>query len=152
MSKYSLETRNRIISDLRLLGVAKIVIDYSGSGDEGAIDTVAAFMDEENDSYDAQINLTTLLREQCSNEVLVIAVRDRMLGLAKQNSLEEQLTELAYDLLEHLDVGDWVNNDGGQGKITILVNQEGENPNALGIIEVEHGENVIETVDSLYEL
>jgi hypothetical protein len=83
----------RILETLAAAGVVKIVIEYSGSGDSGAIDEVNFF-----DQAEMEID----------SEAAGLVEEDN-------NFIEDQV----YTILE--DYSDWYNNDGGQGTLTVDV-------------------------------
>jgi hypothetical protein len=149
MSTYSVKERNRIISALSDLGVQQCVIQYSGGGDSGSIDSISCYMAEDEDKDDPK-DPDALLSADSDNAIR-IEIRDRLLG-TKTSKFSDQIESLCYALLDHLDVPDWVNNDGGQGTITIHPNESNEGPLVLGQIEVDHTYFVQESVDSSYTL
>lgn len=76
--------------------ISKIVFEYEGSGDDGAIDDICYF-----DSLDRIIDIS-LLDDDIVNEI---------------NDIQEILEEKVDDILEN--VSDWYNNEGGHGTVTI---------------------------------
>jgi hypothetical protein len=94
-----------ILTNLKDLGVKRIEISFSGSGDSGDIDDVE-FHDSDG-SY-----LTNLVKETFSNK--------------SEIDIDNELRDIAWALVnEKVDtVGDWVNNEGGFGSITIDVEEK----------------------------
>ena len=74
--------------------VHKIYIDFSGSGDDGGIDCV-----DYRDSYDDPIDMKW------------------------DHTSKEAIRNAFYEIIDqHVDdVGDWVNNDGGYGNISVYL-------------------------------
>jgi hypothetical protein len=141
----------RILKDL---GVVKLVIDYSGSGDSGQIDTISAFRssDVETDPNGAQ-DVDELVKAHAPANEIAMRVAGVLLD-EKDESLSSALERFAYDALESLNVEDWCNNDGGDGIMTIYVEageDEGE-PYPAGHIQINHGYNVNERHAVPYEL
>ena len=93
LTKLSLGTA---LLELKELGVIEIEISYSGGGDDGAIDDV-----------ELQYNLS-------GNRTRA----DRQLPEG-WDEIKNELEEWTYERLGT--EGDWVNNDGGEGTITIQV-------------------------------
>lgn len=94
-----------ILTNLKDLGVKKIEISFSGSGDSGDIDDV--------EFHDSDGNYLTQLVKETFNDKSKI-------------DIENELRDIAWALInEKVDtVGDWVNNDGGFGSITIDVEEK----------------------------
>lgn len=155
MSNPSIEERKAgFLEILKNLGVAKVVIDYSGSGDSGQIDTISAYRadDLETDPNGAQ-DVDDLVRAHAPANEIVMRVAAKLLD-EKDEKLSSALEQFAYDALESLDVEDWCNNDGGDGVMTIYV-EAGENDGEeypAGHIRVDHGYNVSERHAVSYEL
>jgi len=137
--QYTSERKDAIVDRLETLGVKKCLVQYSGGGDSGAINEISAFLTHAfKDPQDVDELVRSL--ETDENEI-VINVRDRLLG-EKTSAFSEQIEQLAYDALDHVDAADWVNNEGGRG--TLIIDVES------GIIEIEHemyGETVYEGDD-----
>jgi len=76
--------------------ISKIVFEYEGSGDDGAIDDICYF-----DSLDRTIDLSDF-DDDIVNDIY---------------NIQETLEEKVNDILEN--VSDWYNNEGGHGTVTI---------------------------------
>lgn len=91
--------------NLKDLGVKRIEITFSGSGDSGDIDDITYYDSEVRDLTSIVISTTKFKSE---------------------NGIDNELRDLAYTLIsEKVDtVGDWVNNEGGFGFINIDVEEK----------------------------
>lgn len=78
---------------LQDLGVKIIIVEYSGGGDSGGIDSLACYSD-------------------LKGEKEIKVENDDVLNL---------IENLAYNKLNDDNIEDWYNNDGGWGEITIQV-------------------------------
>ena len=87
----SLELKNKaFFIELQELGVCKIVYEYSGGGDSGAID-----------------------------EILLYDDNDDKLDLLKFSKYKRVIEDLGYFILQDLYSYDWYNDNGGQGELII---------------------------------
>lgn len=153
MSNDITKTKQQLVAELLALGVHRAVIEYSGSGDSGAIDEVAAYMDVGKNRADIRDVDELNAAAPLSNAAAIFQVTNRLMG-NKDNALSKRLEQFGYDVLEHLNVSDWVNNDGGGGKLTIYAvdaEHDGEEV-AAGTVKVNHYYNEITSHDEAYEL
>ena len=81
-----------LIASLRDSNVYKVMIDYSGGGDDGCIDYLEAF-----DS------------------------KDKSIGTKQVKKTLNELDEFFYRLLSNNIEYDWINNSGGNGSATFYV-------------------------------
>jgi len=95
-------------------GIKKVIVSYSGGGDDGAIDEILVTTNPNEDFSDAVINLN-----------------DYDSGL--YSLLEDYCTEKLLEIIE-----DWYNGEGGHGCITIDVeNGTYEIQNNIRVVEYE---------------
>jgi hypothetical protein len=95
-------------------GIKKVIVSYSGGGDEGAIDEILVTTNPNEDFSDAVINLN-----------------DYDSGL--YSLLEDYCTEKLLEIIE-----DWYNGEGGHGCITIDVEKGTyEIENNIRVVEYE---------------
>lgn len=144
-----IEQRKKILIDeLRTLGVAKLVIEYSGSGDSGAVDCISAYSAADLVEMDkpgvfvAPKDVDEMAEAYYGRDgQIAIRVSNKLLG-EDDALLSLQLEKFAYDLLDYFAVGDWVNNDGGSGKLTFYVDGDehgdGDMPYPPGHIVCDH--------------
>lgn len=138
------QTENKLLFDALLArGVMFVVCEYSGGGDSGQIDLVRAFDSDRYEEDDEGIDIKSLTTADSPNSEIVLAATAALLNETTE-SMHAQLEQLCYDSLETLNVQDWVNNDGGQGRMTIDV--------AAGTASIEHEWNVSVAHSSEYEL
>jgi hypothetical protein len=93
-----------ILEALKLADIAKVVIEFDGSGDSGGIEFITC-------DQDKKIPDTTV------NEW---AIGDKHTLTGTETKLETALDDFAYSLLEHTQAG-WENDGGAYGEITINV-------------------------------
>jgi predicted class III extradiol MEMO1 family dioxygenase len=105
---------------LAIEGYKSILVHYEGSGDSGAIDSVA-LSKEEFDSDDFSYY---------SQEYVCESIKDSSL----QSLIEEFVTD---KLLENIE--DWYNNEGGQGTVLIRIpSGEYHIDNEIRVVEYEN--------------
>lgn len=132
-----------LLSTLRMLGVTKVVVEFSGSGDSGNIDAVHA-TNEREDVID--LTTTSIPWNKVRGETSYVAgsfswatkVTPEVMTVEK---VIESLCELALDQSQL----DWYNNDGGQGHFTIDLSQEAPS------IALDVGINYMQTEDHSFE-
>lgn len=142
MSDFS-QKRDAILDQLRALGVVRVEIRYSGSGDSGAVDEVHAYMAA---APDDPVHPNDVLPK--TPEGVAIRVGNKLLG--RDTGLYRELEEFAYDALNEANVDDWVNNDGGEGSIEIDLTADPEQLESP--IKIHHRIFITETQDTEYEL
>lgn len=112
----SQEHRDELLMRLKLLGIAVITVDFSGSGDNGNInDVLAHTADDVEVNLDDQPLMSWM--EETSTYNSVTRQWDKSYHPVHL-SLESILTKMTEQALEETDL-DWYNNDGGQGDLTI---------------------------------
>jgi len=130
------------LTTLRTLGVAKLVVTFSGGGDSGDIESVDAY----NAGQTAAIPLTAQIPwssdESCFDEEHKTWAEVTKEGLM---SIEEIAKELTLKALEAQGL-DWYNNDGGQGSLEI------DFSNSPPTINLEVGINHMTTEDYTFDL
>lgn len=106
--------RDTLIQALTQLGVARVTITYSGSGDSGDVCQVEATPPEPRRQFpETSIPFVYVCPEyQDSNVTYVMQFQHQ--------SLEESLRDFALNWVE-LHHGGWENNEGGEGEVTIDV-------------------------------
>lgn len=151
-NEYDLKTKNRIIEELRALNIKRVIVEYSGSGDSGSIDEVAAFLADDNSTRQCITELAYAAAE--NDEVILLRIRDRLLGTTTP-TLHARIESLCYAALDATDAPDWYNNDGGGGTMTLYVEDgkdDGGEEVAAGTIKFAHYYNVTEQIHSSFEL
>jgi hypothetical protein len=98
--------RDRLIAALDPFGIARVIVTFDGSGDEGQIEDIAAY--------------------NAANETLALpAITVHLVSETQQPAgasipLAEALENFAYDTLGEFQ-GGWQDNDGAYGTITLDV-------------------------------
>jgi hypothetical protein len=109
------EHRGVFLTTLRTLGVAKLIVNFSGGGDSGDIESVDAY----NADMKTEIPLTTQIPWSSDGNYF-----NMNKGTWEKRTKEEVMTlekiakELTFKALEDQGL-DWYNNDGGQGTLEI---------------------------------
>lgn len=109
------EHRGVFLTTLRTLGVAKLLVNFSGGGDSGDIESV--------DAYTADMKTEIPLTAQIpwsSDEKFFDMANQKWEKRTKEEvmTLEKIAKELTLQALEAQGL-DWYNNDGGQGTLEI---------------------------------
>ena len=109
------EHRGVFLTTLRTLGVAKLIVNFSGGGDSGDIESVDAY----NADMKTEIPLTTQI-PWSSDEKYFNMDEDTWEKRTKEEvmTLEKIAKDLTLQALEDQGL-DWYNNDGGQGTLEI---------------------------------
>lgn len=154
MSNYMKEEHDAIVEQLRAMGVTQVVVEYSGGGDSGSIDGIAACKkDSPPDTWSPIEEIEAAHEAAHPTNKVVVEVTAAIEG-SKSGLMRERIEELCYEALDHVDAEDWCNNDGGGGTMTIYVEageHDGE-PVDAGTIKFDHYYNVIKRHESSYEL
>lgn len=141
-NEFTIEKRKAtLLAVLKALGLASVVIEYSSSGDSGQVDDIAAYLpgDEKPVNIDEQY-------EKVYPDHIAIRVAGKLLGEDEQQ-LSEKLEQFAYDAIDYANLGDWCNNDGGGGTMTILIEagtDSNGDPHDAGTISIRHYTNYVE--------
>jgi hypothetical protein len=103
------------LTTLRSLGVSTLTVNFSGGGDSGNIDSVAAY----NAGQTAAIPLTAQIPWSSDEKFFDMEAQDWVKRTTnKLMPIEEIAKELTLEALEAQGL-DWYNNDGGQGTLEI---------------------------------
>lgn len=154
MSNYMKEEHHAIVEQLRAMGVTQVVVKYSGSGDSGGINDIAACKkDSPPDTWSPIEEIEAAHEAAHPTNKVVVEVTAAIEG-SKSGSMQERIEELCYEALDHVNAEDWYNNDGGGGTMTIYVEAgvHGDEPVSAGTIKFDHYYNVIERHETHYEL
>ena len=101
---------------MRLLGITKILVDFSGGGDSGQVNEVH-FLNAKDEEVDVsrisgqKFTLKTGSRQFDSNTNMWVPVVED-----KECDLAEICEQACYDAAEETHL-DWCNNEGGQGEL-----------------------------------
>lgn len=109
--------KNLYLSTIRMLGVQKVEVRFSGSGDSGQIDEVHFIKNGAEIAFAEVENVVLSWPEEGEKFVKSIGKWVRT-GGEKDMTLEAITEKLTYDALQTTAL-DWVNNDGGQGVLEI---------------------------------
>jgi hypothetical protein len=105
---------------LRELKISSVLVEFSGVGDSGEIDSIEPSFDEQSTIVPDEHLLANMMATYRSKEVL-------MPNEAAPVRLEDLIEELSNDLLGRAETPDWFNNDGGYGTLEWRVNPDGSN-------------------------
>jgi len=128
------QEKTKLLTQLNLLGAKKVIVEFQGGGDDGQVDGVYLF-DQNNVDIDVpndMIAWTTLTYGGQQAE-------------SKPTKLLDALEDLCSRALDNTGL-DWYNNDGGQGNLVIDFS---ENPPS---IKLNVGINHRTTEDYEYDL
>ncbi len=128
------QEKTKLLTQLNLLGAKKVIVEFQGGGDDGQVDGVYLF-DQNNVDIDVpndMIAWTTLTYGSQQAE-------------SKPTKLLDALEDLCSRALDNTGL-DWYNNDGGQGNLVIDFS---ENPPS---IKLNVGINHRTTEDYEYDL
>ena len=92
-------------------GITGILAVYSGGGDSGAIDDIVYTTEKLDEDPDYALDEIDSI-ETYTPEAMYLRALDQ--------SLNDNLNDFLTEVILH-DVEDWWNNDGGYGKVSILV-------------------------------
>jgi hypothetical protein len=101
-----------LTTQLKMLGVGRVVISFAGAGDSGEIDDM--YLEDPNGTF---IEMPTDM----------VAWTKQVYGEqkpeTKQVKLRDALEDIGYRVLDETGM-DWYNNDGGQGELVIDLTEE----------------------------
>ena len=103
----SKEEKQKLLTQLNLLGAKHVYVDFRGGGDEGQIESVYY--------KDRQDNHQDIPKDMISWTQLVYGDKPKT---TKEMSLVDVLEDLCYRALDEVSL-DWCNNEGGQGYLHI---------------------------------
>jgi hypothetical protein len=128
------QEKTKLLTQLNLLGAKRVVVEFQGGGDDGQVDGVYLYdqNDVDIDVPNDMIAWTTLTYNGQQAE-------------SKPTKLLDALEDLCSRALDNTGL-DWYNNDGGQGNLTIDFK---ENPPS---IKLNVGINHRTTEDYEYDL
>lgn len=105
------EEKIALLTQLNLLGVKEVEVEFSGGGDSGQIDSVM-YSDTHGDWHQIPNDLISWTKQAYGEQE---AKPERM-------TLNDVLEDLCYRALDKCGL-DWYNNDGGQGNLVIDFNE-----------------------------
>ena len=141
----SVEERDDFAKVVFSHGIRKVVIEFSGSGDSGAIDAVVFYDGDDKRIVNAgQIPgpAYTESYQEYDPESRKYVYRTRKV---EANALSEVVSAVVYSLLESTNLN-WFNNEGGQGSISLEFDNDGKL-----VFVGEVGVNHMETEDHSFE-
>ena len=103
----SKEEKQKLLTQLNLLGAKHVYVDFRGGGDDGQIESVYY--------KDRQDNHQDIPKDMISWTQLVYGDKPKT---TKEMSLVDVLEDLCYRALDEVSL-DWCNNEGGQGYLHI---------------------------------
>ena len=99
--------KEKLLTQLNLLGATTVVVEFRGGGDEGEIESVY-YIDRNGESQE-------IPKDMISWTQVVYGDKPK---LTKEMSLVDALEDLCYRALDEASM-DWYNNEGGQGSLVI---------------------------------
>lgn len=108
-----MENFRPVLRKLRQLGVERVVVDFSGCGDSGAIESITATPDIDLDKRKVKINRKDHVFDRGEWETKIVL---------SSMSLDDALRELTYDYLSETQVN-WYDGEGGYGDLIVDVVQ-----------------------------
>lgn len=126
------KNRKTILAALQKIHAARVVVEYSGSGDSGAVERIS-IIDHEGKEIGADPMVKTLVEN---------GFYDPKKGfISKQEpvtvTLKQALENFCYDWIAECGNSGWENNDGADGTLTIDVGSGG--------FHLEHNSHYTET-------
>ena len=103
----SKEEKQKLLTQLNLLGAKHVYVDFRGGGDDGQIESVYY--------KDRQDNHQDIPKDMISWTQVVYGDKPK---ITKEMSLVDVLEDLCYRALDEVSL-DWCNNEGGQGYLHI---------------------------------
>ena len=139
------ERKQALLATLKTLGISRVAINYSGSGDSGQVNEVNAYL--VGDPRVVQ-DIDKIAAQHAPPDEISIKVSNKLLG-QEDKELSAILEEFAYDAIEEANLSDWYNNDGGGGTMTLLVEagkDSDEEECEAGALSIRHYYNVSEQI------
>jgi NACalpha-BTF3-like transcription factor len=148
------DDKDRLMAQLKSLGVATLEVVFSGGGDSGAIDCVEAFSAEVDEEHRWRpgkvVKLEGVMFANAWEKKSVYNDMTRSWEDSEVRVPEKDITlvleQVCYEALSQTGL-DWYNNDGGQGTFKVTFDESGE-----PVIELEVGVNYTETDTHLFDV
>lgn len=123
-----------LTTQLKMLGVAKVAISFSGSGDSGEIEYIELFNANEND-IPMPTDMVAWTKQTYGEQK----------AEQKQVKLRDALNDIGYRVLDETGM-DWYNNEGGQGVVYLNI----DSGSVFGV-NVDMEINITQTEDHNFE-
>ena len=130
----SKEEKQKLLTQLNLLGAKHVYVDFRGGGDDGQIESVYY--------KDRQDNHQDIPKDMISWTQLVYGDKPKT---TKEMSLIDAMEDLCYRALDEVSL-DWCNNEGGQGHLHIDFTQ------SPPTTHLDIGINTMSTDDHNYDM
>ena len=126
--------KEKLLTQLNLLGATTTIVEFRGGGDEGEIESVY-YIDRNGDTQE-------IPKDMISWTQMVYGDKPK---LTKEMSLVDVLEDLCYRALDDVNM-DWCNNEGGQGHLHIDFTQ------SPPTTHLDIGINTMSTDDHNYDM
>ena len=103
----SKEEKQKLLTQLNLLGAKHVYVDFQGGGDDGQIESVY-YKDRQDNHQDIPKDMISWTQHVYGDKPKI----------TKEMSLVDVLEDLCYRALDEVSL-DWCNNEGGQGYLHI---------------------------------
>jgi hypothetical protein len=109
MSKNEINKQEQevLYTQLNLLGANEVVVEFSGAGDSGQIDSVY-YLDKNNEPQDIPNDMIAWTKQTYGSQE----------PTTERTLLQDVIEDLCYRALDGTGL-DWYNNEGGQGRLII---------------------------------
>lgn len=109
MSKNEINKQEQevLYTQLNLLGAREVIVEFSGAGDSGQIDSVY-YLDKNNEPQDIPNDMIAWTTQTYGDKE----------PTTERTSLQDVIEDLCYRALDNTGL-DWYNNEGGQGRMII---------------------------------
>jgi len=106
-NKINKQEQEVLYTQLNLLGAREVVVEFSGAGDSGQIDSVY-YLDKNNEPQDIPKDMIAWTSQTYGHEQ----------PKTEESTLEDAIEDICYRSLDGTGL-DWYNNEGGQGRLII---------------------------------
>ena len=104
-----------LVRAVKPLGLTRIEVDFSGSGDSGQIDEVRYFVGKQQLSNVDTLKLTLVVEASISDSTTYCETKKEWVTTTKSPNIEELVEQICYDLLG-ANHGGWEINEGSFGE------------------------------------
>lgn len=139
----SSDAQKLLFSSLRVLGVVKVVVDFSGGGDSGSVNGHRA-VSANGDDVDISTTTINWPKLRSHHEYINDAYKYKTKISNESMTLGQIVESLCEIALDHSEL-DWYNNEGGQGHFIIDITADPPS------VTLEIGINHMTTDDHVFE-
>jgi len=120
MADFTKQHVQNLFAQLKLLNVKEFRINFDGGGDDGQIDEIE-FFNTNNETFNIPSDTISWVYTELNT------TQGEIKPVEQKTTLLKAIEDLGYSMLDEAG-HDWVNNDGGYGSISVLIEGQDGKP------------------------